>query len=57
MSIPSWPRPERPREKLCALGADALSNPELLACLFRTGVRGSSAVDLGRRLIAGAFAP
>lgn len=52
MSIPSWPRPERPREKLCALGADALSNPELLACLFRTGVRGSSAVDLGRRLIA-----
>ncbi|MEJ2130863.1 MAG: DNA repair protein RadC [Gammaproteobacteria bacterium] len=52
MTIPSWPRSERPREKLCALGADALSNAELLACLFRTGVRGSTAVELGQRLIA-----
>lgn len=51
MTIPSWPRSERPREKLYALGADSLSNAELLACLFRTGPRGSSAVDLGRYLI------
>lgn len=51
MTIPSWPRSERPREKLCALGADSLSNAELLACVFRTGLQGSSAVELGRRLI------
>ncbi len=52
MSISSWPRSERPREKLCAMGADSLSNAELLACLFRTGLHGSSAVQLGRHLLS-----
>ena len=44
------PAGERPRERLLAHGADALGVPELLAILLRTGVRGASAVELGRQL-------
>ncbi|MBC7779013.1 MAG: DNA repair protein RadC [Proteobacteria bacterium] len=50
-SIKHWPTGERPREKLRARGADALSDAELLAILLRHGGRGMSAVDLGRDLI------
>lgn len=49
--IHTWPKLERPREKLIAQGAAALSNAELLAIFLRTGVKGSSAVDVGRKLI------
>jgi len=52
MGITSWPVRERPREKLLADGPRALSDAELLAIFLRTGVRGRSAVDLGRALIA-----
>ena len=52
MSIRDWPEGERPREKLLALGADKLSDAELLAVFLRTGVAGASAVDLARELIA-----
>jgi DNA repair protein RadC len=52
MGISGWPEGERPRERLLALGAAALSDAELLAVLLRTGVRGKSAVDLGRDLLA-----
>jgi DNA repair protein RadC len=51
MAISDWPLEERPRERLLALGAAALSDAELLAVLLRTGVRGKSAVDLGRELL------
>jgi len=51
MSIRNWPDEERPREKLLARGAAALSDAELLAIFLRTGVRGRSAVDLARDLI------
>ncbi|MGH8426437.1 MAG: RadC family protein [Gammaproteobacteria bacterium] len=51
MSIRDWPEGERPREKLLAHGAGALSNPELLAIFLRTGVRGKSALDLACELI------
>ena len=43
---------ERPREKLFARGAEALSDGELLAILLRTGAPGESALDLARRLLA-----
>ncbi|HRI12262.1 MAG TPA: DNA repair protein RadC [Verrucomicrobiota bacterium] len=43
--------PDRPRERLVELGAPSLSHAELLAILLRTGLRGSSAVDLGNRLM------
>ncbi|MDX1604737.1 MAG: DNA repair protein RadC [Candidatus Competibacterales bacterium] len=52
MSIRDWPDRERPREKLLARGARALSDAELLAIFLRTGVRGRSAVDLARDLLA-----
>ena len=51
MSIRNWPDAERPREKLLARGAAALSDAELLAIFLRTGVTGRSAVDLARDLI------
>ena len=51
MSIRDWPADERPREKLLARGAQALSDAELLAIFLRTGVPGKSAVDLARELL------
>jgi len=51
MSITHWPCAERPREKLIQRGAGALSDAELLAILLRTGIRGSSAVDMARQLL------
>lgn len=51
MAITDWPAAERPREKLLAQGASALSDAELLAIFLRTGVRGTTAVDLARDLI------
>ena len=51
MSIKNWPEGERPREKLLAHGAGALSDAELLAVLLRVGTRGMSAVDLARYLL------
>lgn len=51
MAITDWPADERPREKLLARGANALSDAELLAIFLRTGVRGKSAVDLARDLL------
>lgn len=52
MAISDWPASERPRERLLGKGAAALSDAELLAVILRTGVRGKSAVDLGRELLA-----
>jgi DNA repair protein RadC len=52
MGIADWPLEERPRERLLSLGAQRLSDAELLAVLFGSGQRGSSAVDIGRDLLA-----
>lgn len=52
MAISDWPEAERPRERLLAQGAGALSDAELLAVILRTGVHGKSAVQLGRDLLA-----
>lgn len=51
MPITDWPEDERPREKLLARGAAALSDAELLAIFLRTGVPGKSAVDMARDLL------
>lgn len=51
MSIAHWPEAERPREKLLQRGPAVLSDAELLAIFLRTGIRGCSAVDMGRQLI------
>ncbi|GAB6066817.1 DNA repair protein RadC [Methylothermus subterraneus] len=52
MAIRDWPASERPREKLLAQGPKALSDAELLAIFLRTGVKGKTAVDLARDLLA-----
>ena len=43
---------DRPRERLAALGPQALTNAELIAILLRVGVKGESAVTVGQRLLA-----
>lgn len=52
MAITDWPEHERPRERLLKLGPEALSDAELLAIFLRVGVKGKSAVDLARELLA-----
>jgi len=51
MTIRDWPADERPREKLLARGAAALSDAELLALFIGSGRRGRTAVDIGRDLL------
>lgn len=43
---------DRPRERLLRLGAQALSNAELLAILLSSGRAGENALELARRLLA-----
>lgn len=50
--LPEWPPSERPRERLEDLGPSALSDAELLALVLRSGGRGASCVELGRRVLA-----
>jgi DNA repair protein RadC len=42
---------DRPRERLAELGAQALSNAELIAILLRVGIEGENAVQMGQRLL------
>jgi DNA repair protein RadC len=49
--IVSWPVDERPRERLISRGPHALTDAELIAILLRIGVRGKSAIELGRDLL------
>jgi DNA repair protein RadC len=49
--ISTWNDDERPRERLLKLGASALSDAELLAVFLRTGVVGSTAVDVANALL------
>jgi len=51
MTIKSWPKAERPREKLLQHGCQSLSDAELLAIFLRTGIAGKTAVDLARELL------
>ena len=56
--IVSWPKGERPRERLLVEGADKLTEAELLAIIlrvgqgtFKAGVRGRNASDFARSLL------
>ena len=40
MGMESWPAEQKPRERLLALGAQALSDAELIALILHTGTRG-----------------
>jgi DNA repair protein RadC len=52
LAIRELPSSERPRERLVALGAAALSTAELIALLLGTGRSGASALDMGHVLLA-----
>ena len=52
MAITDWAPEDRPREKLLMKGAESLSDAELLAIFLRTGIKGKTAVDLARDLLA-----
>jgi DNA repair protein RadC len=56
--IKNWPKEERPRERLIAMGADKLTEAELLAIILRTGqgtfkkgILGQNASDFARILL------
>lgn len=51
MAMMSWPLADRPRERLAAVGAQALSDSELLAVVLGTGIPGRNAVELSRELL------
>ena len=51
LKISAWAEEDRPREKLERLGAQALSNAELLAILIGSGSPRESAVDLMKRVL------
>ncbi len=51
LKIHELPSEERPREKLAAHGAGALSDSELIAILLRTGLPGANAIDVARQLL------
>lgn len=51
LPINSWAEEDRPREKLLLKGKSALSDAELIAILLRTGVKGSSALDIAKKIL------
>ncbi len=51
LKIREMPQDDRPREKLIARGASALTDAELIAILLRTGLPGANAVDVAARLL------
>lgn len=51
LNINQWAIEDRPREKLERLGAEALTNAELLAILIGSGSPKESAVDLMKRVM------
>lgn len=52
LSIPQWDKGDRPRERLMAQGAKALSDAELVAILIRAGTPKRSALELAREILA-----
>lgn len=51
LSINQWAEEDRPREKLLTMGAENLSNAELLAILIGSGSSEESAVELMKRVL------
>ena len=52
LNIKQWAEEDRPREKMAAIGAENLTNAELLAILIGSGSKKESAVDLMKQLLA-----
>ena len=52
MKITDWSNDERPRERVMALGPEAVSNAELLAILIGSGTPEVTSVDLMRKVLS-----
>jgi DNA repair protein RadC len=50
-NIAAWPAGERPRERLLAQGAAALTDAELILVILGNGNAGTSALDIARELL------
>jgi len=51
MRLKDQPLSERPRERLAALGPEALTPAELVAILLRTGLKGANVLEIGKQLV------
>lgn len=51
MSLAHLPPDARPREKLLARGPQALADAELLALLLRTGIQGTSVLQMAQQML------
>lgn len=51
LTLKDLPQEERPRERMRELGADKLSNTELLAIILRTGHSNETAMHLAERIL------
>jgi DNA repair protein RadC len=52
-TVRDMPPVDRPRDRLLALGAQTLTDAELLAVILGTGIRGKNALQLAEELLAG----
>ena len=51
LSIKQWAPEDRPTERLQRLGAESLTDAELLAILIGSGTQQNSAVDIGNQVL------
>jgi DNA repair protein RadC len=51
MRIHDLPEDDRPRERLLNVGAESLTNAELLAIFINTGLKGENAIQVAQRLL------
>lgn len=54
LTINNWEASDRPREKFLLLGAESLSNAEIIAILLRSGTKEMNAIELGRKILSSA---
>ena len=52
LNINQWAEEDRPREKMASIGAENLTNAELLAILIGSGSQKESAVDLMKHILS-----
>jgi DNA repair protein RadC len=52
LRLKDQPASDRPRERLAAKGAGALTDAELIAILLRTGLKGANVIEVAQSLLA-----
>lgn len=53
LTVKELPDSEKPYEKCLHYGPEYLSDAELLAVIFRTGIRGKTSIELAQQILAG----